>query len=70
MAQGVEFTPESGGDLEVVALMPDHIQEGLVAAELKVFARRIGAQRLVRLAVGIGPEMTQGRIRRRDPQRM
>ena len=59
----VELAPERAGDLEVVALVAHHVEEGLVAAELEVFARRVGAQRLVRLPVRIAPEVHQRRVR-------
>ena len=53
----VELAPERAGDLEVVALVAHDVEEGLVAAELEVFARRVGAERLVGLAVRVAPEV-------------
>ena len=68
--QPIQLGPERAGDLEVVALMAHHIEEGLVAAELEIFTRRIGAQRLVRLTVGVAPEMNERQIFGRDAQRI
>ncbi len=53
----VQLAPERARDLEVVALVAHHVEEGLVAAELEIFARRVGAERLVRLAVRVAPEV-------------
>ena len=66
----VQLGPERSGDLEVVALMAHHVEEGFVAAELEIFTRRIGAQRLVRLAVGVAPEMNERQLLRCDAQRI
>ena len=68
--QRVELAPEGAGDLEVVALVAHDVEEGLVAAELEVFARRVGAERLVGLAVRIAPEVHQRRVRGDDAQRV
>src|SRR6185295_9873899 len=63
--QRVELAPERAGDLEVVALVAHDVEEGLVAAELEVFARRVGAERFVGLPVRIAPvvqeRLTRGR---------
>ena len=59
LRQRVELAPERAGDLEVVALVADDVEEGLVAAELEIFARRVGAERLVGLAVRVAPEVHQ-----------
>ena len=55
--QRIEFAPECAGDLEVIALMADDVEKGPVAAEFEIFARGVRPQCLVRLAVGIAPEM-------------
>ena len=55
--QRVQLAPERARDLEVVALVAHHVEEGLVAAELEIVARRVGAERLVRLAVRVAPEV-------------
>ena len=55
----VELAPERTRDLEVVALMPHDVEEGLVAAELEILARRVGAEGLVRLAVRVAPEVDE-----------
>ena len=65
--QRVELAPERAGDLEVVALVAHDVEEGLVAAELEIFARRVGAERLVGLAVRVAPEVHERRVLR--PQR-
>ena len=57
LRERVELAPERAGDLEVVALVAHDVEEGLVAAELEVFARRVGAERLVGLAVRVAPEV-------------
>ena len=61
LGERVELAPERAGDLEVVALVAHDVEEGLVAAELEVFARRVGAERLVRLAVRVAPEVHERR---------
>ena len=50
--------------------MSHHVEEGLVAAELEVFARRVRPQRLIGLAVGVAPEMHERCILRYDPHRV
>ncbi len=60
----VQLVPERRGDLEVVALVAHAVEEGLVARELDQLARRIGADRLLRLAVQIAPIGTERRVRR------
>ena len=70
LGQHVQLAPERAGDLEVVALMAHHVEMRLVAAEGKIIARRIGAERFVRLPVGIAPEMHQRRIRGEHRERV
>ena len=55
--QFIQLTPESAGDLEIITLMPHHIEKCLVATKLEIFSGGIGAERLVGLAVCITPEM-------------
>jgi len=50
--------------------VPHHVEEGLVAAELEILARRVGAERLVGLAVRVAPEMYQRRLRGDNPERV
>ena len=68
--QRVQLAPERAGDLEVVALVAHDVEEGLVAAELEVLARRVGAERLVGLAVRVAPEVHERRVLRHDAQRI
>ena len=51
----VEVGPEGAGDLEVVALVGDAVEEGLVAGEGMEVAGRVGADGLLRLAVQVAP---------------
>ena len=60
--QPVQLVPEGGGDLEVVALVAHAVEEGLVARELHQVARRVGADRLLRLAVQVAPVGAQRRL--------
>ena len=66
----IELPPECAGDLEIIGLMAHDVEMRLVAAVLEIFARRVGAERLVRLAVGVAPEAQQGFVARRDAQRI
>ncbi len=59
----VELVPERVGDLEVVALVADDIDEGLVARVGEIAARRIGADRLAALPVQVAPVAPQRRVR-------
>ena len=68
--QRVELAPEGAGDLEVVALMAHDVEEGLVAAELEILSRGVGAERLVGLAVGVAPEMHERGGARHNAQRI
>ena len=68
--QRVQLAPERAGDLEVVALVAHDVEEGLVAAELEVGARVVGAERLVGLPVRVAPEVHQRRILGHHAQRV
>ncbi len=68
--QTIERDPEVAGDLKIVALVSHHVEEGLVASELEIFARGIGAERFVRLAVRVAPEMHELGMRRGNAQRV
>lgn len=59
----VELVPEARRDLEIVALMAHGVEEGAVARELDQLACRVGADRLLRLAVQVAPVGQQGRLR-------
>ncbi len=56
----VQSAPECACDLEVVALVPHHVDVGLVAPEGEVLMRRIRTERLVRLAVRVTPRSGRG----------
>ena len=60
--QPVQLVPERRGDLEVVALVAHAVEKGPVARELDQLARRVGADRLLRLAVQVAPVGPQRRL--------
>ena len=51
----VELVPERRGDLEVVALVAHAVEERPIARKLDQLARRVGADRLLRLPVQVAP---------------
>src|ERR1700730_2560187 len=57
----VELFPKPIGNLEIVALVADHIDEGLVTGVAKIFLRRTHPDGLSTLAVQIGPIATHRR---------
>ena len=60
--QLVELGPECLGDLEVVALMADRVEECLVAGEEMEVARRVGPDGLLRLTMQVAPIGQQRRV--------
>ena len=58
-AETAQLLPELLRDLEVVALVPAHIQERLIAREGKIICGGAGANRLAALAVEVGPVRTE-----------
>lgn len=50
--------------------MANDIDMRLVTAELEIFARRVGAERFIRLAVGVAPEMHKRRVLGHHAQRV
>jgi hypothetical protein len=69
LAKGVELAPECPRDLEIVALMSCHVEEGLVAGELEVLACGIGTEGFVRLPMRVAPEV-DGTALGSHPQRI
>ena len=57
--QAVEFLPERIGDLKVVALVSDDVDERLVAGVAEVAFSGIGANRLAALAMQVAPIVPQ-----------
>jgi hypothetical protein len=55
--QAIEFPPKSIGDLEIVRLVPDHIQKGPVSAIFEISLRRIRPEGLAGLTMEIAPKM-------------
>ena len=53
--EAIELLPERLRDLEVVGLVPHHVEEGEVAGEGEVGPRAVDADRLAALAVQIAP---------------
>ena len=65
----VQLLPKSVGDLEIVALVADHVDEGFVAGVAEIVFRRSHPDGLAALAVQIGPIAPQRRGAD-DPQRI
>ena len=57
----IELFPERIGDLEIIALVADHVDEGLVAGVAEIVFRRPHADGFAALAVQIGPIAPQRR---------
>src|SRR5664280_2692136 len=57
--QTVQLVPEVSGNLKVVALMTHDVEKCFVASEFKIFPGGISSERLVRLAMGISPEIDE-----------
>lgn len=60
--QVVQLVPECCRDLEVVSLVAHAVEERTVASKFDQLPRRIGADRLLRLAVQIAPIRLQRRL--------
>ena len=54
-----QLAPELLRDLEIIALVPAHVQECLVARERKIIGGGAGANCLGALAVHVGPVRTE-----------